>query len=354
MYKDKYEINVLVNGRPIREYYHDGKFYVEARQGCHYSIKLKNHSHKRIMAVFSVDGIDVIKGGLASDAESGYIIDPYSHIVINGYRIDDNNVATFKFDDGKTSYSTQVEYKFNKKDLQKVKQGVLAPSKNNGVIGVRIWEEKSPKYIKSWKRKEKKSKFYGHANSSNNPGFYFNSPAITGCAGGLISAIGSGSSPVYLSGCCSIKNFSINSPRLLSSSGGGSSMRSRVDVNQMGELAAIDNVNLGGQVSYSASVGSNAAYTVSNSADEGFIPNYTPNFNVGTSWGKQEEDKVIKVKFEKADTYIDLELYYLERVELVKLGIDLENHKRVFISGYPKAFDGGEEYCKEPVGWRKQ
>jgi hypothetical protein len=36
------------------------------------------------------------------------------------------------------------------------------------------------------------------------------------------------------------------------------------------------------------------------------------------------------------------------------LGVDVENAKKVFISGYPKAFGDKEEYCKTPINWRKQ
>src|SRR5690349_5729842 len=122
MNKNKYEINVLINGKPVKEYFHNNRFYLEAKNGSEYSIKLKNHGHKKIMAVLSVDGIEVLKGGNANEAESGYIINPFSSIEIKGYRIDDNNVATFKFSDGKTSYATKVEQKFDEEKLEQVKR----------------------------------------------------------------------------------------------------------------------------------------------------------------------------------------------------------------------------------------
>ncbi len=162
MNKNSYELNVLVNGKPVREYFHNNRFFIEAKNGTEYSLKLKNHSHKKIMAVISVDGVDVLKGQKGAEAESGYIVAPYSHINIVGYRIDDGAVATFKFSDGKTSYATQVEQKFDPIQLEKVEKGEIAPAQNNGVIGIRIWEEKETVLIPEWKNGgfNNKSSFY--------------------------------------------------------------------------------------------------------------------------------------------------------------------------------------------------
>lgn len=343
MNKNNYEVNVSVNGKPMREYYHKDKFYIEARQNSEYSVKIKNHSHKKIMAVLSIDGIDVLKGKNAIDAESGYIINPYSSTEIKGYRIDDDNVVTFKFDDGKKSYSTQVEQKFDKKKIEKVQKGETAPSKNNGVIGVRIWEEKEPMVIPEWKSesyKPYKGYFYGNYNitplgnisingySSNNL-FAYSGCCVTGSM--LANAI------TYLSGC----GTSSNRSRTLYES--NNVCLGRQNVNQFGQLAAISSVDLSSEASIAS-----ACYS-SNVVDN----SYTPNFELGTTWGAQQEDKVVKVQFIKADAYIDLEIFYLKREELIKLGIDIENAKKIFISGYPKAFEE-EEYCKTPTNWRRQ
>ncbi len=364
-----YEVNVLVNGKPIREFYHEGKFYIEARQNTTYSIKLKNHGHKKIMAVLSVDGIDVLKGKNATEAESGYIINPYSTTEIKGYRIDDDNVATFKFDDGKTSYSTQVEQKFNPEKIEKVKKGEIAPSKNNGVIGVRIWEEKESMEIPTWQtaKNNYKGNFYGsyHLNGNNNSINFSAYSNLSGYMGSFSGCISSGSM-ISVTGC--MINTSASNVSLFQGTLSPDTDTSTIDwneweveipltnVNQFGELAAIDNVNL--QLPKLKrrvrTLYQSDALFVSNAIPEGKIEGFIPNFSLGTAWGKQEEDKVVKVNFIKADTFIDLELFYLERVELIKLGIDLENAKKVFISGYPKAFENkDEQYCKTPTNWRK-
>lgn len=305
MHKSNYELNVLVNGKPVREYYHNNKFFIEAKDGTEYSIKLKNHGHKRIMAVISIDGVDVLKGKAAVEAESGYIINAYSTINITGYRIDDNNVATFRFSDGKVSYATQVEQKFDDAKLEKVKEGEIAPARNNGVIGIRIWEEKEPKFIPAWKEASysNKNSFYHNQNYSNSIVNFF---GFSGC-----SPFGISISGACITGACITGGF----------------YRSLL-------LSGCSSPILTNGLSYNG-------------------PGYAPSFSLGTSWGQKQEDKVVKVEFQKADTHIDLEVYYLIRDELIKIGVDLEKAKKIFVSGYPEAFGEKEEYCKQPNDWRK-
>lgn len=330
MYKDKYELNVSVNGKAVREFYKDGNFFIEARNGSEYSIKLKNHSHKKIMAVFSVDGVDVLKGGKASDAQSGYIVNPYSHVVINGYRIDDNNVATFKFDDGKNSYATQVDYDFDKKKIEKVKKGELAAAKNNGIIGIRIWEEKESNFIKRWKQEQVNN--LTPYRTYNPTGYQINTFTISGCPPitgflytGYSGPVGTVTGPVGLTACAATPQIATTNTSFSLNNQCIDSLSSDNDMQQ------------------------NIMY-MSSSANIG-ISNNQPNFILGTSWGGQIEDKILKVDFEKSDTYVDLELYYVERQELINMGIDLENNKQVFVSGWPKAFEK-ESYCKQSIDWR--
>lgn len=129
----KYEIDILVNGKPVKKYNNNGQIYIEAKKGSQYEIKINNHLNKRIKAIISVDGIDVLSGKPADYNSRGYVINAYAPFVLKGYRVDDQNVAAFKFDDGEKSYATEVT---------KSKK-----SKNNGVIGIRIYEEYVPLYF---------------------------------------------------------------------------------------------------------------------------------------------------------------------------------------------------------------
>jgi len=328
MHKANYELSVLVNGRPVREFFHKDRFLIESRDGTEYTLKLKNHSHKRIMAVVSVDGIDVLKGKSAAEAESGYIVNAFSTTEIKGYRIDDNNVAIFKFSDGKKSYATEVEQKFDKKKIEKVKRGELAPAKNNGVIGVRIWEEKDAPTIPTWSNPNNNFYTWQPNYSTPLPNQFWGNVSTTGSFITRSANLTYSYNPmnVELSGCLMGDAVASGSCGISSSTNVMFST-CLTDVNQRGDLCAIDHVDI--------------------------CASYTPNFNMGTSWGAKQEDKVVKVVFVKSDKFIDLEIYYLSRKELVDWGVDLENSKKIFVSGFPKAFSDGGEYCKQPTNWGK-
>jgi hypothetical protein len=100
--------------------------FIEARHGSSYSIKIKNDNFFRVMAVVSVDGLDVITGKPAEKSNTGYIIDGYSATEIKGYRVSDEASAAFVFVSKEGSYSAQVS----------------GNSGNSGVLGVRIFDEK--------------------------------------------------------------------------------------------------------------------------------------------------------------------------------------------------------------------
>jgi hypothetical protein len=127
MIKNTQEINVLVNGNAVKEYVHQEHTYIEAKDGSNFSIRLKNNGGSRVMAIISVDGIDVITGEKASDTQSGYVLTPYSSTEIKGFRIDSESVASFKFTEkGKCNGYAEIK----------------GDASNAGVIGVRIYSEK--------------------------------------------------------------------------------------------------------------------------------------------------------------------------------------------------------------------
>ena len=103
------ETQVLINGKPIKEYYHEGRHFVEARENQKYTIKLKNNSCNRILGIVSVDGIDVISGKSASDNSGGYVLSPYSSLIIEGFRISDMEVNAFEFSKKEKSYASKNE-----------------------------------------------------------------------------------------------------------------------------------------------------------------------------------------------------------------------------------------------------
>lgn len=125
MQKANYEVEILVNGKPVKEYFHDGKVYIEGKKGTKFSLKLKNNSWSRKLFIPTVDGLSIIDGKEGSFDSSGYIVPAHSTVTIDGWRVSNKEVAEFFFSDEKDSYSK--------------KKG---KGNNIGVIGVAVFEEK--------------------------------------------------------------------------------------------------------------------------------------------------------------------------------------------------------------------
>jgi hypothetical protein len=124
MNKKAYTVEVLVNGKPIKEHLYNGETYIEAREGTKYSIKVKNHSLSRIKAVITVDGFSVVTDD-KTDQETGYIINGYDTLHVKGFRTSENEESVFVF----------------KKKGESRAQKALGYAKNCGVIGVKIYRE---------------------------------------------------------------------------------------------------------------------------------------------------------------------------------------------------------------------
>lgn len=291
MKNNNYELSVLVGDKPIKEYFHKGKCFIEAKNGTEYSLKFRNNTPSRVLAVFSVDGINIVDGDKSSIDGAGYVVNAYSSVVVKGYRINNNDVAAFKFDESKNSYASLVE-----NDMDKSK-AANNPSANNGVIGVRVFSEKRTKVDPSfWNIPIG----YDHPQRRDEYDYY-------------------GPKPLWY---YSTTTYSY----------GGS--------NYLDIVKTCSANNIGAQCSVSNDDALRSAAT-----DE------VPNFTVGTTWGKQVEDKVTTVEFEKSEIYTDLIIYYLPRQELINYGVDLDNKNKSVAKQFPQAFEN-QQYCKIPAGWR--
>jgi hypothetical protein len=125
MQKKDYEVQVIINGKPVREFSHNGKVYIEGRKDTRFSIKIKNNSYSRKLFVPTVDGLSVMDGQEGSYQSSGYIVNAHSAITIEGWRTSNKEVAEFYFSSPEGSYR------------KRMKKG-----NNLGAIGVAVFEEK--------------------------------------------------------------------------------------------------------------------------------------------------------------------------------------------------------------------
>ena len=113
------------DGTSLVAYAKDGHRYVVGTPGHEYALRIRNNTAERILAVTSVDGVNVVSGETASPDQSGYVIDAYGSVEIGGWRKSLEQVAAFYFTDLGDSYAART-----------------GRPGNVGVIGVAVFKEK--------------------------------------------------------------------------------------------------------------------------------------------------------------------------------------------------------------------
>src|SRR5580692_12334120 len=104
-----YEMTVLVDGVPVPTYTHDGDSYLLGQLGARYTLRGANHSGRRVEAVVSVDGRDVIDGKPADfRGKRGYLVPAWGSVDIDGWRISHAEAAAFRFSSVADSYAART------------------------------------------------------------------------------------------------------------------------------------------------------------------------------------------------------------------------------------------------------
>jgi hypothetical protein len=98
---------------------------VAGEPGHQYEIRLRNRSSERLLAVASVDGVNVISGATAETGQSGYVLSAWDSVEIEGWRKNMEDVATFFFTRLSNSYAART-----------------GRPENVGVIGVALFRER--------------------------------------------------------------------------------------------------------------------------------------------------------------------------------------------------------------------
>jgi hypothetical protein len=106
-------------------YQHDGKYYVAGKPGNEYQIRVRNQIGQDMLAVTSVDGINVLSGETAGLNQRGYIFNAGDGYDILGWRKTNDRVASFYFTPLPDSYAART-----------------SRPDNVGVIGVALFRRK--------------------------------------------------------------------------------------------------------------------------------------------------------------------------------------------------------------------
>jgi hypothetical protein len=95
-------------GRELPVYWQNGDRHVAGEPGHEYEIRVLNRGHSRLLAVTSVDGVNVITGRAAAPDQSGYVIDARGRLEIDGWRKSMDQVAAFYFTSLGDSYAART------------------------------------------------------------------------------------------------------------------------------------------------------------------------------------------------------------------------------------------------------
>lgn len=95
-------------GERLQTYRHGGKLYVAGKPGDRYALELRNRTGERLLAVVSVDGVNVVSGETASASQRGYVLSPLGSTEISGWRKSSQDVAAFYFTALPDSYAART------------------------------------------------------------------------------------------------------------------------------------------------------------------------------------------------------------------------------------------------------
>ena len=104
-----FEIEILVDGRPLEEYAARGTTYVEALAGAEYEVRVHNPLPYRVAVALSVDGLNTIdaRHTTAWNA-SKWVIEPYGTINISGWQMSSERARRFYFTSERDSYGAKL------------------------------------------------------------------------------------------------------------------------------------------------------------------------------------------------------------------------------------------------------
>lgn len=308
---NQYEVRVLVKGRPINEYSHNGQTFIEGRDGSNFEIEFKNQSALRVEAVLSVDGLSVIDGKEAGPASSGYVVGPFETVRIPGWKLTDEQVAAFQFAGKKGSYAAQS----------------TGSARNTGVLGAMVFAEKRPAYVP----------------------VHHQYASIPTPIGSVTPNFGWGSSGVMLESTGQtfggvMRGMSYNAAPM----GGAMSLNNVQATLTSADVVATASCSIGAPLTKSAMSPGVSAQEV----DQSYVQPVEQ--TLGTAFGEAKDFGTTEVSFNRGDLSALIVLYYDDSRGLRARGIELTrpSKRRLAPANAPQAFPGLQKGCTPPAGWK--
>ena len=124
----RFEVQILVNGRPLEEYYARGKSYVQAFEGAEYEVRIQNPLPFRVAVALAVDGLNTIDARRTTAWNaSKWVIEPYGTINLTGWQMSSARARRFYFTSERDSYGAK-----------------LGKTSNLGVVSAVFFRERRP------------------------------------------------------------------------------------------------------------------------------------------------------------------------------------------------------------------
>ena len=112
-------------GRSLPVHWHEGRAWVVGKPGNEYQVTVRSRGGEDLLAVMSVDGVNVVTGETASPQQSGYVLSPWRALEVKGWRKSLERTAAFYFTELPDSYAART-----------------GRPENVGVIGVALFQRK--------------------------------------------------------------------------------------------------------------------------------------------------------------------------------------------------------------------
>jgi hypothetical protein len=126
--RPEFDVQVLMDGRPLDEYAARGRTYIEAIEGREYQLRIRNPFPFRVAVALSVDGLNSIDARHTTAWEaSKWVIGPYETIDISGWQVSSARARHFYFTTERDSYGAK-----------------LGQTTNLGVISAVFFRERQP------------------------------------------------------------------------------------------------------------------------------------------------------------------------------------------------------------------